>query len=136
MIKKLLPNTMVSGNAEIDGEHELILQLVELVKKGENRPDVPKDYLTDIAAVLKFCISNHLDNEDRLMEKVEYPDRTMHQKAHDFLRGLLKKLETDFQGYSKDFGELFMEIIASYLTKHIDQCDLKLVRFLKENQPN
>ena len=79
--------------------------------------------------------TEHFGDEESIMDEMKYPRANSHKKEHDKIRtGFVKyKAQLELSNYDlNDVQALFIEVVY-WMTKHMHEMDLDLIRFLKKS---
>jgi len=141
MLEKMeLPQQYKIGHDGIDEQHAYLFAiLIEIVTICKNvTPILSKKTDAEIHDVLKNLqkyTQNHFQYEERLMEKMKYPDLENHRAIHgEFIKRMLniqkeaiRKKETKFLMIHE-----MAVLVKEWLINHIQIEDKKLNTFLKD----
>ena len=125
-------NSLVTGNAEIDGQHkEWIDRINKLLSGCEGcgcKVEAVKmlDYMADYAEF-------HFQAEEKLQEEVEYPGIEEHKKKHDEFRkavGELYEMLQEEEGPSPAFVEAVRKNVVQWLIGHIKSFDVSVASYI------
>lgn len=125
------------GNHSIDEQHKTIIDLINLFFDADYSRIQKKVTLPLAMNYMK----NHLDAEEKLLEKSSYPELSGHKKIHDVLR---KKIDKYLEGieennkntgehvdnYFEDFDSEIIEFFQGWWQEHIIIEDMKYSKYL------
>jgi hemerythrin len=122
-----------TGNTDIDTQHKELFgalnNLIEAYKHGKAPSEIQKTVEFLVNYVLK-----HFSDEEKLQERYEYPHMIEHKNIHGDLRrkvvNLIKKLA--YEGYSNQFAEHTIRMLADWLTDHIKGEDFKIAAYIRK----
>jgi hemerythrin-like metal-binding protein len=77
-------------------------------------------------------VGYHFSTEEKLMERVSYPDAAYHKKQHaEFVKEVLSKVE-DFNAGRTITPLAFVYFLRDWVLHHIAVCDKKVGEYLME----
>lgn len=129
---------MSVGVDKIDEQHrELFVRINDLV--AAVKQSTCKYKIGDVVKFLDDYIVFHFGEEEKLMQKYEYPEYSGHRAQHekfikDFarLKKELPKLEGGKKPGSYDLSMETNQVVVDWILEHIAGTDRKLGEFLKE----
>lgn len=122
-----------TGVQEIDNQHrELIRQLNVL--RDACREGRGKEVIDDLIIFLGRYIDEHIDTEEKYMNKYNYPQKNFHISQHRELTERFKKLKEDFlrSGLRLVATLEANELLGMWWIDHIFKVDKALGRYLRE----
>ena len=131
--------SLETGFTEIDEQHQEIFkranQLIEINKSTEGRKE-GYERARELLDFLQDYIVHHFKEEEKIQRKYDYPNYEEHKKIHDDLLQQTNELAEKFKHQEKQLTELaeLNQFILNWLTKHIDQQDRKVVKYIKNNK--
>lgn len=132
---KRLPSKYSVGNDKIDLQHAQIIALLDevldVIKEGGTKEAYKEERIVEIIRDLNSYITNHLNYEERLMDKAKYPYIAAHLDLHSTFRKKLKEI-----AISKKPTNAVLHDIAKFLrdwfVNHIGEIDLQYAKYLKK----
>jgi len=122
-----------TGIEIIDAQHQALFaalnQLTEAFRTGTSEEHVQ----TVLNALLAYA-ADHFQTEETYMRERGYPGLAAHATEHARLVERAHDLEAQFQKGRPVAMELTI-FLADLLAQHIDEFDLAMVRFLKDEAP-
>jgi hemerythrin len=122
------------GNPLVDAYHHIFFQMVEEFRTAliEQSPAAMEDR---IAFLVDYTLM-HFDSEEKLMEKVGYPDLEPHKEQHHLFREKMVELQ---KRYLRDPGAVKAEevlyLIQDWFSHHILGTDMEFKPYVQhENQ--
>lgn len=115
------------GVAAMDREHKELVDAMnhvhELATSGADKAaiDAAITHLVDLT-------KRHFDDEERHMEKIDYPDLSRHRRIH---KDMLRKVGAHHQVFQAGNGEVdprFFDFLVHWLAAHICHIDRKYAR--------
>ena len=124
------------GVAEIDAQHKLLFEkfnaLLAACKRGESADEVNR-----LFSFLGGYVISHFSDEERLMQRIGFPDYPKHLAMHhEFIRqvaGLKERL--GHEGPTQGLVASVCLPINGWLIEHISGMDRAIGRFVKEKNP-
>ncbi len=124
---------LILGVSEIDKEHQLLVDRVNEIIRHAN--DKRLDYVADEAVSdLVYATRRHFENEEEMMEDVDYPDREIHMAVHKKLmvdltdKADILSLETNHDSIQT------VDFFKDWLINHIKKDDTELAGFIKDSE--
>jgi hemerythrin len=124
-------NSYSVGVRLIDEQHmeliKLTNKLFESCMAGQEK--TRRTFLDTIHMAVDY-VKYHFGTEERLMERINYPDLLRHKKEHaDFVREVLLKVE-DFKAGKSLAPISFVYFLRDWVLQHIAVCDKKMGDYL------
>ena len=114
---------------EIDNQHKILVEMVnemhDAMTQGKG-----KEVLGPILEELIQYTKTHFANEERLMEKYDYPDFAPHRNKHKKMTAKVLSLQEDYQQGKFQLSFEVSKFLQDWLTKHILGTDMKYSDFL------
>ena len=126
-------NESLSVNvAEVDRQHkkliDLIVELNNAMKQGKG-----KEVLGGIIDALTDYTITHFGFEEKHFDKLNYPDKDIHKKAHaDFIKKI-QAFKTEFDNKKLGLSIEVIDFLSDWLQTHIKVTDKKYGPFFNEN---
>lgn len=122
-------NSYSVGVAEIDGQHQEIMRMInelnESMLKGKG-----KEAVGGILSKLINYTASHFGVEEKLMAKHGYPEYEEHKAKHDKMVGKVLALQKDVNAGKLTVSSEVMSFLQDWLNKHIMGTDKKYGPFL------
>lgn len=122
------------GDPVVDSEHRYLVQLINNLNE-QYTSGRAETCLTQVFNHLVNYVRVHFDNEEALMEAINYPGLQQHKMKH-------KELMTQAMGLSDQYLEnentITAETVAfleKWAVEHIAEADMKIKDFLKGEKP-
>ena len=120
------------GISIIDNDHKVIFELAQLI---QNLLDAPsKHVMTESAlAILEDNVFCHFIREENAMNKVMYPNKSVHIYNHKQFYARLHSIVQSYNGGSKMAIFDLPHLVVGWFAKHIAAEDSKYKKWIKEN---
>lgn len=122
-----------TGIETIDAQHKALFaalnQLTEAFLAGTSEEHVK----AGLKALLAYAME-HFQTEEAYMREKGYPGLAAHMVEHERLVGKARQMEEQARSGRPVAMELTI-FLADLLAQHIDEFDLAMVRFLKDDAP-
>lgn len=115
------------GISEIDQQHQYLFELVNETLAHQELDNVK----LSLMKLYKYT-REHFNAEEKLMQKIAYPEYQHHKKAHDKLLAQLNETSEAVHDKSLDLNEL-NHFLTDWLSKHILKADAEIGIFMKQN---
>lgn len=130
MIVSWDPKLLV-GNAEIDGQHQELFRRVDQLLRALQMGSVT----AEVERVMVFVgdyVHLHFRQEEALMERTGYPDRSAHQAEHlELVRSFVAlKKQLAESGPTPEFAATLGAALVDWLKEHIATTDTALGTWL------
>lgn len=116
---------------EMDLEHQILIDLMNKLF-AKNEAHVHKAEMSQVITELIDYVIIHFKDEERFLEKINYPDLGTHKEIH---QKLLKQLKIYFEEFLKQnsdkIDDRFFEFLSLWLTSHIQHFDMDYSQFLQ-----
>lgn len=125
------------GYATIDGHHKKLVRIVEELRNMLDLPEV--EYRLKIGKMLKQLSDYtiyHFNEEERIMQKYEYPNLREHATIHAFF---VEKLHSTLPLIAKGDKSVAIEMygfLSDWLIEHIAVEDRKWAEFIHKTYPD
>lgn len=124
-------NTTYSvGNTEMDNQHkkliDIINKLFDSFKEG-NAQKISSEILEEMIEYANF----HLNSEEKLLYKYDYPEKENHEALHNEFREKTEELKSIISSNSEDAHYKLMDYLKKWWTNHILVEDMKYSKFIK-----
>ncbi len=117
------------GNTEMDEQHKKLIAIINKLFKSfkeGNAQEILHDILQEMIDYANF----HLNSEEKLMFKYNYPQKEEHEKLHQSFRDKTSELKNLLNSSSKDAHYKMIEYLKTWWTNHILVEDMKYSDFL------
>ncbi|WP_228215309.1 diguanylate cyclase [Aromatoleum toluclasticum] len=130
LIKLVWHASFESGNAELDTEHRKLFDEINALWAliVAERP------IAEIRAAIEALYGKmlgHFRDEERLLQRIGYPDLAAHIRMHDALTVRADTLIADFRRGGADFGALFTFLAHDMVARHIVSQDRAYFPYLE-----
>ncbi len=127
--------SLAVGVAEIDDQHKRIFDNFNAFSVA-CREGHGAEKLNDLFWFLGSYVATHFANEERLMQRVGFPDYPGHYEQHTEFIGKVDALMKRFakEGPTLDLVLTVNEVVKSWLIEHISEMDRTIGHFVKEQE--
>lgn len=115
------------GNPMIDSDHRRLVGLVNQLAEALAAGEAAAELGTILDNLVTFTMA-HFAREERLMQRIGYPDLAAHKSQHDGLLSDLAKLQRSFHRGEIALSERSSAFLCEWLLRHIHTCDKRLGR--------
>ncbi len=118
------------GIAAMDEEHKLLFGLISSLKQKNDQQN--EELIDRILATLDLYVKNHFRHEERILERIQYPQIKEHLKQHKQFEKSLKNIKDIYakNGYSAKLMAEVTEFLSIWITDHIQREDKAYVSYL------
>ncbi|MGD2171797.1 MAG: hemerythrin family protein [Gammaproteobacteria bacterium] len=109
-----------------DTQHQVLFELIDRIK------EVPFD--PDILVRLKLYAEHHFVLEEVYMEKLEYPHKDAHIRAHDRFREELEAMMETDPSMHESLQVSLSDFLSEWLRLHVLGIDKKLEAFVLQSK--
>ncbi len=134
----VLPDKYKTGHETVDEQHAylfaILFSLNKLIKEGSKNERTLEKEILELLALLQGYTRNHFQYEERMMEKVEYPERDKHKNIHHQFVMKMGELQTKALEKKETMKALLQEMadyVREWYLKHVLDEDKMLVTFYK-----
>lgn len=136
-----LPPQYKIGNEKIDDQHSQLLfalmQVVKLIKNEDHKNDKQLETeITELLKSLRTYTSTHFQYEERLMEKIKFPDFESHKLMHKYFTDKLIEIQKNALKLKKEKNQVLLKdtaiLLKDWLMKHIVEEDKKIITYQVE----
>ena len=119
----------------IDDQHKKWIDYYNTAAQALAAGKHPPHIIKTLSFLIEFT-HTHFATEEKHMADHGYPDLQAHKAKHDELRETLADLERDFkeEGATNILANAIDTFLGNWLTRHIQEVDMKLGQFFKEKQ--
>ena len=125
--------SLTLGIPEIDSHHkatiELVNNLFDQMMRGQGAGAAK-----GAIATLENTLRKHIQEEEALMGRINYPQLNDHHMAHESFGRRFHTMHQAFNGDDKNAAAEVLEFVADWLTHHILQHDKALAEFVNKNK--
>ncbi len=122
-------NTMSVNIAEIDGQHQklvaMINELDDAMRQGKG-----KEIVSTIVSGLISYTRTHFGTEERLFQQHGYPEAEEHKKEHADFAAKAVQFQKDYESGKMGLTIQIMTFLSNWLQHHIKVVDKKYSGFL------
>jgi len=118
-----------TGDFKIDSEHQKLFAIGKKALSIVNKNDLKNDLsdLKKIVSELFAYVSTHFSNEEKYMEKLNYPELKRHKVIHKKMISMLKELVDEINSLKiEEIKQKLFDFINEYFIKHIILEDKKI----------
>ena|SRR6185369_11439796 len=121
------------GVAEIDAQHRLLFEKINALLTAHER-GVGSEEVGRLFTFLDTYVATHFADEERLMERVGFPDRQKHRAQHQAFSGELAKLKERLalEGPTESLITSAGMVMVGWLIEHISVMDRAIGKFAKD----
>jgi hemerythrin-like metal-binding protein len=116
-----------AGNANLDRDHEILLDLIEQMR----RPNIDSVAVATVLLEMRAYTDAHFEHEEELMDRYGYPDAAAHKAAHQQFAHQLDALLNACSLPSRPMQGIG-EIVEDWLQIHICGVDARFGEYLKQ----
>ena len=122
------------GIGLIDEQHKTLIQRLAQLSNAVNTSKGASEILKSLEFMYDYT-NFHFADEEKQMEKYNYPALEEHKKLHAEFTRPLKQLEEDFEeeGATGPLAESINTFLVNWLVKHIKGEDVKFGAYINEN---
>ncbi|WP_407279284.1 diguanylate cyclase [Aromatoleum evansii] len=118
LVKLAWHTSYQSGDAELDAEHRELFDEINALWALIVAERPIEEIRARIDALYRTMV-HHFRDEERLLQRIGYPDLAAHVRMHEALTEKAEALIADFQRGGADFGALFSFLAHDMVAKHI-----------------
>jgi hemerythrin len=118
------------GIPSIDKQHQQLVRMLNDLYNGMQNAQGHEALGKVLSGLGQYCVS-HFASEERLMRSHGYPDLAAHKDIHDKMTAKVTALIQDYQAGKTLMSVSVSAFLKDWLTKHIQQTDMKYAPFLK-----
>ena len=120
------------GQVEIDGQHKRLFQLADQMHAAMTAGK-GKDILSKTLSDLVDYTKRHFADEERLMQKCNYPDYPHHKEIHDKLTAKVVAFQKEFSAGHTAMSIQLMQFLKDWLQHHIGETDRKVAAYIRQH---
>ncbi len=118
------------GNAEMDEQHKKLIEIINKLFKSFKDGNAQK-ILDEILQEMIDYANFHLNSEEKLLFKYDYPEKDAHENLHREFRDKTSEMKELINSNSKDAHYKLIEYLKNWWTNHILVEDMKYSSFLQ-----
>jgi hemerythrin len=119
------------GIQQIDDQHKVLLRLINNLYPDCFNEDsgARRRFMLALYGLVNY-IRYHFAGEERILERIKYPDYTAHKRQHDeFIREILEWVEV-FERLRTGSPKNFVRYIRDWMVTHITLIDKKYATYI------
>jgi hemerythrin-like metal-binding protein len=120
--------TYSTGAAHIDNQHKMIFKLANSISAKNTRQEI----MSCVLALYKYT-REHFNDEEFLMEQINYPETKSHKDLHDSLISELNSI-TKMQFLNNESIDDFKAFVIKWIVDHIMIHDKRFIVFMKNRK--
>lgn len=117
---------------ELDEQHKMLFAMLNKLHKEMQRGKGKESLGPVLEGMLKY-ITGHFSNEEKYMEKLNYPDYETHREAHREFMKKAVEFHNNFQENKMGLSVEVMFYLKDWIGKHIKVADKKYSTFFQSN---
>jgi len=118
------------GNADMDEQHKKLIEIINKLFKSFKDGNAQK-ILDEILQEMIDYANFHLNSEEKLLFKYDYPEKEIHENLHREFRDKTSEMKELINSNSKDAHYKLIEYLKNWWTNHILVEDMKYSNFLQ-----
>lgn len=120
------------GEKSIDSQHQKLIDLMEEIRIGMEMGK-GRQIIAKILYELIEYTKTHFSYEEKIMEKIEYPEYKYHKFRHEeFVQYVTRLTKNYLAGVSIPVGNI-RKYLYDWLAEHIMREDKKMVSYMKNH---
>ena len=119
------------GNSEMDEQHKKLIAIINKLFKSFKEGNA-QNILSDILQEMIDYSNFHLNSEEKLLFKYDYPHKEEHEAKHQSFRNKTEELKELLKKGSEDAHYELIEYLKNWWTNHILVEDMKYSKFLSD----
>lgn len=129
----LWDDSLTIDDGDIDRDHKFLFALTNRILSAAEI-NVDKQVLAKLLNEYIDYTAIHFDHEERLMNKLSYPDKDSHILAHNSFFDRLCLLKTAFEQNDVSIRNKINAFFATYAFNHIATCDRALAEWCGQHR--
>jgi hemerythrin len=121
------------GVRQIDEEHQRLFALAESLHEAMLEGQ-GKAVLQDLLASLAAYTCYHFAHEERLMERIRYPDYRQHREQHEALRLRVRAIQDRISSGEMTMTIEVMQFFMEWLQRHTTTSDREIAGYMKKSR--
>ena len=118
------------GNAEMDEQHKKLIEIINKLFKSFKEGNA-QEILSEILDEMIDYANFHLNSEEKLLLKHDYPEKDNHEAIHQEFRDKTKELKLTIQKKDENAHYQIIEYLKDWWMNHILIEDMKYSVFFK-----
>jgi hemerythrin len=118
------------GIPSIDQQHQKLVKMLNDLYNAMQAGQGQAALGNTLIGLAQYC-GTHFANEERLMREHNYPDFAAHKDIHEKMTAKVNALLQDVKAGKVQTSVPVATFLKDWLTKHIQQTDMKYAPFLK-----
>lgn len=111
---------------EVDAQHKHLFSLVDQLYRAVKKKTPVEQYLDELVDYTRY----HFQEEEKLMESVDYPHLKSHREVHEQLTRQVVEFREQFKGNNNQHPGEFLDFLNNWLVKHVMDLDKKIGRHI------
>jgi hemerythrin len=120
-----------TGHPIVDGQHKNLFTMINNLHTSIEAGH-PNLVLIETMEKLSAYVETHFNTEEELMLHNSYENYEEHKHEHENLKEQALKLIKLFGMQKVDLTATISQFLSSWLTHHISEVDIKMIKWLKE----
>lgn len=119
------------GNAEMDEQHKKLIGIINKLFKSFKEGNAEK-ILSEILNEMVDYANFHLNSEEKLLFKHDFPEKESHEAIHQEFRDKIYELKSTIRKKDEGVHYKLIEYLKDWWTNHILVEDMKYSKFLAQ----
>ncbi len=119
------------GVNSIDIQHRKIIELINILIEHHNDTADSDTVFNVLQEMMKYA-QKHLDDEEKLLEKYEYPELMQHAAIHVAYLERVAEFSFEVMALNNDISTELLEFLKNWWIQHILQEDMKYRPFFEQ----
>lgn len=115
--------TFSTGNAEVDGQHKILIEhvnkLYEAMMEGKGKQQLEET----LDALIKY-VDYHFTTEEQHFTQIDYPEKQHHIQEHQGLRNKVLDFQQQFKAGRTLLSTELLHVLTSWVRDHILKVDM------------
>jgi methyl-accepting chemotaxis protein len=124
-----------TGSNTIDSQHvQLFRRINDLVEAS--KAGISNQELKEVLGFLADYVVHHFGTEEKIMQKIKYPDFDSHKHQHDEFTKAINRIAEGFtmEGDNTEVINKLKDVSLKWLDGHIKKIDTKLAAYIRQAQ--
>lgn len=122
-------NEFSVGIPSIDAQHQNLVRMLNDLFQASQSAQNQEAVGQVLRELVKYSVA-HFATEERLMRDHAFPGYGEHRNIHEKMKAKVSSLVQDYQAGKAQIGQEVTQFLKDWLTKHIQQTDMKYSQFL------
>lgn len=122
-------DTLSCGHAEIDADHQHLLEIVERLQNTSAHED-ERMMVGNLLSELLEYVQGHFAREESLMQAIPFPGYADHHFEHGLLTSRVRSMHHDFVNAKTIAPKEVWRFLRRWLRYHIMNNDIKMLQYL------